>query len=142
MKYCASCGRSETGPDGADPVPDRGQLWCRRCADVRKTDSGNLYVAQPSPGELVDAKDDPFAAWRDCYSQKPKKRIRAKNAKAEIQRAWRLWDGDKTATNCMSDFYGWLCRYRPYFLTFRDKRGDPYQWVRQWVEREGPNLEA
>jgi len=75
---------------------------------------------------------DPLVAWDDCYSKKPKKRILAKRAKAEIQRAWENWDRDKTNELSMLAFYGWLSRFRPYFLTFRDK-GDPWQTVHGWL---------
>jgi hypothetical protein len=75
---------------------------------------------------------DPLVAWDDCYSKKPKKRIPAKRAKAEIQRAWDNWDGDKTNELSMLAFYGWLSRFRPYFLTFRGK-GDPWQTVHDWL---------
>jgi len=71
-------------------------------------------------------------AWIDCYEMKPKKKILVKIAKEEIQRAWSMWDGDKTNKNSMFMFYGWLSTYRPYFLTFRGK-GDPWQKVHSWL---------
>ncbi|MEX3896372.1 hypothetical protein [Paraburkholderia sp. BR10954] len=76
--------------------------------------------------------DDPVDAWQDCYEAKPKKRIRKDNARAEIQRAWSIWDGDKASGHAMFLFYGWLQRHRPYFLTFRAK-GDPWQTVHSWL---------
>jgi hypothetical protein len=85
--------------------------------------------------------DDPLFAWQDCYPMVPKRRIKVKDAKLEIQRAWMMWDGDKSAGQAMFIFYAWLTRYRPYFLTFRCK-GDPWQKVHIWllqyeqVERE------
>jgi hypothetical protein len=75
---------------------------------------------------------DPLVAWGDCYSMKPKKRILVERAKAEIQRAWALWDGDKSSKASMLVFYGWLWRFRPYFLTFRGG-GDPWQTVHSWL---------
>ncbi|SPB14878.1 hypothetical protein NOV72_02109 [Caballeronia novacaledonica] len=76
--------------------------------------------------------DDSLDAWLDCYEMKPKKRIRKDDAKAEVQRAWALWDGDKTTGQPMFLFYLWLARQRPYFLTFRAK-GDPWQAVHSWL---------
>jgi hypothetical protein len=78
------------------------------------------------------AEDDPLTAWEDCYEKKPKKRILVRKAKAEIQRAWGLWEEDKSSEISMLAFYGWLTRYRPYFLTFRVK-GDPWQTVHSWL---------
>jgi hypothetical protein len=82
--------------------------------------------------------DDPLVAWIDCYDVKPKKRILKDVAKAEVQRAWRDWDGDKSAAHAKPMFYSWLCRNRPYFLTYR-KSGDRWQdilsWILQWENR-------
>jgi hypothetical protein len=77
------------------------------------------------PGEIYDA-------LADCYSLKPKKRILKSKAKAEIQRAWTLWGGDKSSPVTMDMFHGWLIRFRPYFLTFRH-RGDQWEIVHGWL---------
>lgn len=83
--------------------------------------------------------DDALAAWHDCYSMAPKHRIKKDQAKAEIQRAWAMWDGDKSdLESAMFIFFGWANQFRPYFLTFRCK-GDPWQTVHSWLlhaERE------
>ena len=137
--HCASCGRpNKPGPDGTEPVSYMGQLWCSRCANISQTDTGTIYIVLPSPGLIVESPEgDPLIAWQDCYSMQPKKRILLKDAKSEIQRAWTLWDGDKTTDNAMSVFFGWLSRHRPYFLTFRSKE-DPWQKVHGWlIEYEG-----
>ena len=76
--------------------------------------------------------DDPLQAWWDCYKLNPKKRILVNQARREIQRAWELWDGDKTLNMSKFMFFGWLQRHRPYFLTFRGK-GDPWQRVHSWL---------
>jgi hypothetical protein len=76
--------------------------------------------------------DTPLDAWLDCYETNPKKRIRKDHAKGEIQRAWALWDGDKTTGQPMFLFFLWLARNRPYFLTFR-ATGDPWQTVHSWL---------
>lgn len=133
--HCASCGRlDKQGPDGADPILSMGILWCSKCAVIEKID-GTKYVIQPSPGRMVgDPKDDPLTAWQDCYSIQPKKRILIKDARSEIQRAWRVWEGEKTTENSMFIFFGWLSRHRPYFLTFRLK-GDPWQRIHGWLIR-------
>ncbi len=75
---------------------------------------------------------DPLDAWIDCYVMKPKRRIKVDEAKREIQRAWAMWNGDKDASQSMFMFFGWLQRFRPYFLTFRS-RGDPWQRVHSWL---------
>jgi hypothetical protein len=142
--HCASCGRlNKPRPDGADPVSYMGRLWCAWCAAISQTNTGTIYVAQPSLGLMVEGpKDDPLTAWQDCYSMQPKKRILVRDAKSEIQRAWAIWDGDKTTENSIFVFFGWLSRHRPYFLTFRGK-GDPWQKVHSWLiqyEREQQNL--
>ena len=83
------------------------------------------------------AEDDPINAWEDCYHKEPKKRIPVKKAKAEIQRAWELWEGDKADDLSMFMFFGWLERYRPYFLTF-SSNGGPWQTVHSWlIQYEG-----
>jgi hypothetical protein len=76
--------------------------------------------------------DDPLSTWQDCYVMKPKRRIRKDAAKAEVQRAWALWDGDKTGGQSMFFFFLWLARHRPYFLTFR-VTGDPWQTIHSWL---------
>ena len=68
----------------------------------------------------------------DCYSMTPKRRIKVDEARHEIQRAWAMWDGDKSAGQAMFLFYGWLKRHRPYFLTFRYKH-DMWQRVHSWL---------
>ena len=81
---------------------------------------------------------DPLNAWIDCYDMKPKRRIKVGEARAEIQRAWAMWGGDKSANQAMFIFFGWLERFRPYFLTFLS-RGDRWQKVHSWLiqyERE------
>jgi hypothetical protein len=86
-------------------------------------------------------EDDPLIAWKDCHLMQPKKRILLEDAKSEIQRAWAIWDGDKSAENSMFVFSGWLARHRPYFLTFRAKE-DPWRKVHGWLvehEREDQN---
>ncbi len=81
---------------------------------------------------VENSGDDALAAWQDCYTMTPKKRILLRNAKAEIQRAWEQWNGDKHSQGAMLVFFGWLQRHRPYFLTFR-ARGDPWQRVHSWL---------
>jgi len=133
--YCPSCGRTdEPRPDGAEPVSINGERWCSWCAAIRQTPSGTTYIERPSPGRMTEGglPDDPLDAWLDCYETKPKKRIRKDDAKAEIQRAWALWAGEKTTGQPMFLFFLWLTRHRPYFLTFRAK-GDPWQTVHSWL---------
>lgn len=132
--YCASCGRTDgEGINGVEVVTCNGVKWCASCAVIGKIAGGPIYVLTPSPGRMYEgAKDDSLNAWEDCYSKKPKKRILVNKAKAEIQRAWELWEGDKSSDHSMFMFYGWLSRYRPYFLTFRGK-GDPWQTVHSWL---------
>ncbi|WP_146149984.1 hypothetical protein [Caballeronia novacaledonica] len=133
--HCPSCGRTDKPrPDGAEPVSIDGERWCSWCAAIRQTPSGAMYIERPSPGRMTDGglPDDSLDAWLDCYEMKPKKRIRKDDAKAEVQRAWALWDGDKTTGQPMFLFYLWLARQRPYFLTFRAK-GDPWQAVHSWL---------
>jgi hypothetical protein len=69
---------------------------------------------------------------RDCYILTPKRRIKKADAKEEIQRAWDMWEGDKSSVEPMFLFFLWLQRFRPYFLTFRDQ-GDPWQTVHSWL---------
>ena len=80
--------------------------------------------------------NDVFGAMWDCFELIPKKRITIKKAKAEIQRAWELWDGKKHSSTAGLLFFGWLQRYRPYFLTFRCK-GDRWQTVHSWLIQTG-----
>jgi hypothetical protein len=75
---------------------------------------------------------DPLHAWEDCYVMTPKRRIKVHEAKREIQRAWVMWDGDKSASQSMLMFFGWLSRHRPYFLTFRCSE-DHWQRVHSWL---------
>lgn len=75
---------------------------------------------------------EPLDVWIDCYEMKPKRRIKKEQAKDEIQRAWSLWNEDKDGREAMFAFFGWLQRYRPYFLTFAH-RGDRWQIVRSWL---------
>jgi len=132
--YCASCARpSGSDPDAVKTVQYLGTHWCMSCAAIRKAPKGGVFGDQPSPGRMMGAPlTDPLDAWMDCYSMKPKRRISIKRAKAEVQRAWRRWDGDKSGTGAGLIFFGWLRRYRPYFLTFRAK-GDPWQTVHSWL---------
>jgi len=128
--HCASCGRA--GNSGKT-IAYLGIEWCSSCARVGTTNTGSVFVSQPSPGRMVRAKVDvPLEAWIDCYEMKPKKRILVKEAKSEVQRAWRLWNGGKTGNIAMLEFFGWLQRHRPLFLTFRCK-GDPWQTVHSWL---------
>ena len=126
--YCASCGRSDSrGLDGVATVSYLEISWCKLCAAVGRAAEGGTYVSQPSPGRMIETPlTDPLIAWEDCYQLIPKKRILVERAKAEIQRAWALWDGDKSSQGSMQLFYGWLWRFRPYFLTFR-ARGDRWR---------------
>ena len=132
--YCASCGRSnEIGMDGVKPFKFQGGEWCTFCADIQELPEGITYVATPSPGRMYEStKDDPLSAWEDCYSKKPKKRILVKVAKEEIHRAWEIWEGDKSSDLSMFKFFGWLSKYRPYFLTFRGT-GSNWQTVHCWL---------
>lgn len=137
---CASCGRfGRMGPDGILTITYQGKKWCASCSAIRTTTSGATYVSQPSPGEMLEEVVDPLIAWQDCYSMTPKKRILVRRAKAEIQRAWTLWSGDKSNNESMFMFYGWLSRFRPYFLTFRAK-GDPWQTVHSWLLQIRPKV--
>ena len=132
--HCASCGRlDKPGPDGVETVFYLEKKWCVLCADVGRTVEGAAYVSQPSPGQMVDGPvTDLLVTWQDCFSMQPKKRILLKKVKAEIQRAWILWDEDKNNDTSMFVFYGWLSRFRPYFLTFRCKT-TKWQTVHSWL---------
>ena len=132
--YCPSCGRMEDDDTNRlDIVVLMDIKWCATCASIKITPEGTTYINIPSPGQICDGTvNDPIAAWDDCYFKKPKKRILVKQAKAEIQRAWTLWDGDKSGNLSMFMFFAWLMRNRPYFLTFRGK-GDPWQTVHSWL---------
>ncbi len=140
--HCASCGRFEsTNEDGVIPILCDGRKWCPVCSDIGEIER-RKFVNMPSPGLMIEGDiNDSLAAWDDCYSKKPKKRILKNKAKAEIQRAWSIWDGDKNNNMAMFSFFAWLTRHRPYFLTFRCK-GDPWQTVHSWLlqyERETKN---
>lgn len=131
---CASCGRMDgTGPNGVETITYQGVKWCVSCAAIGYIANGQPYVSMPSPGRMYEeTKDDPLTAWEDCYEKSPKKRIPVSKAKAEIQRAWELWEENKSNAISMFIFFGWLKRYRPYFLTFRCK-GNPWQTVHSWL---------
>ncbi len=60
-------------------------------------------------------------------------RLKNEEAKAEIQMAWKQWDGDKTNILSMITFYGWLEENRPELLKFRSY-GDPWQTVNCWLQ--------
>jgi hypothetical protein len=77
-------------------------------------------------------EDGPLDTWLDCFSMKPKKRILVKRAKSEIQLAWEAWAGSDRSDLRMLEFFQWLRRHRPYFLTFRCKY-DPWQSVHGWL---------
>jgi hypothetical protein len=132
--YCASCRRTTgSGPTHVETVNYLGMQWCTSCAAIGKSEEGSTYISMPSPGRMYESsEDDPITAWEDCYEKKPKKRILVNKARSEIQRAWDLWDDDKSRDIAMFNFFGWLVRYRPYFLTFRCK-GDPWQTVHSWL---------
>ncbi len=107
--------------------------WCTSCAAVGRDPAGAVTVSQPSPGRMYERPPgEIYDALADCYSLKPKKRILKSKAKAEIQRAWTLWGGDKSSPVTMDMFHGWLIRFRPYFLTFRH-RGDQWEIVHGWL---------
>ena len=127
--YCASCSR----PEDSTTVTYLGIWWCAVCASIGEVPSGGRFVSQPSPGRMIErTHEEPLEAWQDCYTMKPKKRILKAKAKAEIQRTWKMWDGDKNNNASMLLFFGWVQRFRPYFLTFRGK-GDPWQQVHSWL---------
>ena len=73
---------------------------------VSETKTGIEYVSMPSPGRMFERKEeDPLSAWEDCYTKKIKKRILVKKAKSEIQRAWELWEEDKSNSESMFVFF-------------------------------------
>jgi len=113
------------------------------CANIQRTPGGTEFVPSTSPGRIVNVnRNDPLEAWIDCYEMKPKHRTLKEQAKKEIQRAWQLWDGDKRQDIAMFQFFCWLRRHRPYFLTFRVK-GDPWQTVHSWlIQYEDKNQAA
>lgn len=130
---CLTCGRKAgSRSTEVQTVRYRNQEWCGRCADVR-TINHHTFVAQPSPGLMIGGQNfDELDSWRDCFGEQPKRRIKKSVAKEEIQRAWRMWEEDKNSVMAMFLFFGWLQRYRPYFLTFREKY-DPWQTVHSWL---------
>lgn len=134
MLRCASCGRTDSGgANGVDTITYKEMVWCSSCVDVKYTTKGEAYIAMPSPGRMYEgAEDDAINAWEDCYLKKVKKRILVKKAKAEIQRAWDLWNGNKSVGDPMFAFFCWLTKFRPYFLTFRNS-GDPWQTIHGWL---------
>ena len=133
MSHCASCNRSYDDPKEDTPIIYQGIAWCPHCAKIVTSPSGTKFISQPSPGQSVTVNiNDPLEAWIDCFEMKPKKRLLKKTARQEIQRAWQLWGGDKTRDNAMFEFFCWLNRHRPYFLTFRHK-DDPWQTVHCWL---------
>lgn len=135
---CASCGRT-SGKGGGEVQPIRylDVDWCpvcaKVCAKVRPSESGNAFVDQPSPGRMYPGRpSDPIDALHDCYVLKPKRRIRVKQARYEVQRAWSICHRGESGSAEMFCFFGWLQRHRPYFVTFRC-RGDPWQTVHCWL---------
>jgi hypothetical protein len=132
--HCAACGRTAgTGPDEVQPVLYLEMGWCPKCARIGRSAKGLVWVDQPSPGHMIGGPiDDVLEAWRDCYVTIPKRRIKVADAKREVQRAWRLWDGEKEGGVAMLMFFAWLQRHRPYFLTFR-YNGDRWQRVHSWL---------
>jgi len=134
--FCPSCGRSsEPGPNAVEVIKDGNGKWCARCARVEQGPDGKQYVVQPSPGRMAEASiSDPLDAWIDCYEMTPKRRISASAARIEIQRAWSIWDGDKSALQAMPTFFEWLQRNRPCFLTF-ESEGDRRQRVHGWLKQ-------
>jgi hypothetical protein len=134
LLHCRSCGRAAiSGPNGAESVVFLGQRWCARCAKVGHIPGGAVYVSQPSPGRMYEgATKDVLDIWSDCFEMVPKRRIKIREAKSEVQRAWKNWNGKKSSVMSMLIFFGWLQRFRPYFLTFRT-RGDPWQDVHSWL---------
>lgn len=140
MRHCASCGRTDDlGENGVETVEYLGVTWCTSCAAVGRTSTGSVYVAQQSPGRMYEGppNEESYDALWDCFVFMPKKRIVKDKARAEIQRAWRRWDGGDDPML----FFGWLRKHRPYFLTFRCK-GDPWQTVHSWVLQAERSKEA
>jgi len=133
--YCSSCNRKEgTGTNDVETIAFQDAKWCSSCADIKKLNGGETYVSMPSPGRMTNGEYNILTTWQDCYSMKPKKKILKKQAKNEITRAWDLWEEDKTQDLSMFFFFGWLTKYRPYFLTFRDT-GSQWQTVHSWLIR-------
>ena len=101
--HCSSCGRSAgTGPNGVETVLNLEQEWCARCARIGRTNSGATYVDRPSPGRMTKSTTiDPLDAWIDCYVMTPKRRIKVKDARLEIQRAWSIWEGNKDCSSIL-----------------------------------------
>lgn len=140
--HCVACGRAEgTGPEETGTTTFLGAKWCNHCAAIGKV-GNDPFVAMPSPGRMVEGDVDAVDAWEDCYSATPKKRILKANARTEVQRMWRLWDGDKSNEAASKlIFFGWLRKHRPFFLTFRDS-GDRWQTVHCWlIQYERDNRE-
>lgn len=131
---CPSCGRTKTGPDAVQTIIDTyGVEWCAKCAAVGTTSSGSTFVNRPSPGCMGESSpDDVLAAWQDCYSMQPKKRILVEAAKRELQQSWDSWAGASRSEQQMFLFFLWAQRHRPYFLTFRCK-SDRWQRVHSWL---------
>lgn len=132
--HCPSCGRtSEPGTNYTEALHDHDSAWCSYCAHIIQHDNGKRYVVPSGPGRMFEGTTlDVLAPWRDCFVMTPKRRILTKNAKSEIQRAWRNRDGDKRHHEAMFCFYCWLTRHRPYFLTFRCN-SDRWQTIHCWL---------
>ena len=131
---CISCNRTAgTGQNRVDTFSQDGVTWCARCANIAEIPPGSLCVLQPSPGRMTETETiSVLDRLRDCYILTPKRRIKKADAKEEIQRAWDMWEGDKSSVEPMFLFFFWLRQFRPYFLTFRDQ-GDPWQTVHSWL---------
>lgn len=131
---CMSCGRTAgSGPNGVDTLSFLDREWCRRCARILEIPGYPACVQLPSPGCMSDSEAiSALDAWEDCFGRTPKHRIKKSAAKEEIQRAWCMWEGDKSSNYSMLQFFLWLQRFRPYFLTFREKH-DPWQTVHSWL---------
>ena len=140
--YCASCGRAKgNGPDEVATIMFLDIEWCGRCA--RQSPHHPSVVEQPSPGRMCSSPpNNPIDAYYDCFVMKPKKRILVADAKYEVQRAYSLWDGDKSKEIAKFLFFGWLRQHRPYFLTFRHRGSDRWQivncWLIQYEQGRGP----
>jgi hypothetical protein len=134
LLHCRSCGRAaDADSNGVASVVYLGQRWCVRCARVARTSGGTIFVAQPSPGRMYEgAATNVLDIWSDCYEMVPKRRIKVREAKLEVQHAWKKWNGKKNSVMSMMIFFTWLQRFRPYFLTFRTT-GDPWQHIHSWL---------
>src|SRR6202142_1348398 len=99
---CPSCGRTaSSGSNGVQIVRYLDQEWCGRCAKVR-TINGRTFVAQPSPGRMIRGSVfDELDSWRDCFGAEPIHRIKVSDAKQEIQRAWSMWEENKSSAMAM-----------------------------------------